>query len=198
MRRPIKASTSCMCAHRIVSRLALELLHESSLVPLASVLLTRRWINGAAGLLAIGFAMSWLGDSVAHFAGGAFWPSYFWLPLQFAFALAAFPPGELVLVWWLITLAAFGLLAGISYRISGPGPDALVTVAGSAAAIWMATGWLRVPVVLYFGLGTVCYLLMILYLREPTFMLTWSVYQAIRLASYAAFVGLLLGRKEDA
>lgn len=171
----------------------LEVLHQMALVPLVAVLLLRR--EGDLLFVAAGFAMSWVGDSLAGAAGGSFVPSYLWLPLQIGLVLAAFPPGEGFRgAWAVIVIWGAAVLAGVSYWLSAPGPDLLVTVVGSVTILAIATGDLRLPLYLYFGLGTVCYVLMAERVGDG-WLPAWWLYQGARALAYTAFLVVILRRR---
>lgn len=101
-----------------------------------------------------------------------------WLPVQFALVLWAMRPGE---AW----PAALPLVASVSWVVSGPGPEWIITAAGSVAVLVLAHGRLAVPLVIYFGPGTLCYFWMTETLDH--IMPAWYAYQACRLAAIAAF-----------
>lgn len=171
-----------------------EVLHQAALVPLLAVLLLRP--PGPEYLLVgAGLAVSWVGDSLAHFAGGSFVPSYFWLPVQIALVLAAFPPeGGDRTTWGVVVGIAAVVLALASARLTAPGPDLLVTIGGSLAILVLAKGGLRVPLYLYFGLGTVCYVLMVERVRGDAIP-AWALYQVARVLAFVAFLWLVVRRR---
>ena len=130
--------------------------------------------------------VSWLGSSLQHFSGGVWWTSYLWLPVQFTLALAAFGPGR-----WTLAAVSCGALAASSTLLSAPGPDVLLTVVGSAAVLLVARGPLRTPAVIYFGAGSVLYLLMIQRIGGDI-MPAWYAYQGARALAFVAFAMVLI------
>lgn len=172
----------------------LEVLHQAALVPLLAVLLLRP-PEPEYLLIGAGLGVSWVGDSLAHYAGGSFVPSYFWLPVQIALVLAAFPPGGTSrLASGLWTGVGCSVLAVASASLTAPGPDRLVTIAGSVAILAVARDELRLPLYLYFGFGTVCYLLMVERIRGDVIP-AWSLYQTARVLAFVAFIWLVWSRR---
>lgn len=173
----------------------LEVLHQMALAPLVAVLLLRR--DWDAFLVAAGFAMSWVGDSIAHFTAGSFLPSYIWLPLQIGLVLAAFPPhDDFRRAWAVIVIWGAAVLSGASYWMSAPGPDLLVSVVGSLTILAVATGDLRLPPYLYFGVGTTCYVLMVQRVADG-WLPAWWLYQGARVLAYTAFLAVILRRRGE-
>jgi hypothetical protein len=176
----------------------IELLHQAALVPLVVALIYGRRCPVPHRLLALAFAVSWVGDSLAHYASGSFMPSYFWLPVQFTLALAAFPPAQGVrLSWGLLMLATMMGLAVFSAALSAPGPDLLLTIVGSVVLLAVARLDLRLPVFLYFGFGTVCYVLMMSSRGYDGYLPAWALYQGARMAAFAAFLVILIRHREE-
>lgn len=166
-----------------------ELAHQMDLLPMLAVLVLHRRgreVPAVAWLLGFAWLASWAGSSLQHFAGGEWWTSYLWLPVHFALVLAAVAPS------WPVEVAVGCLVvAMLSAHVSAPGPDVLLTVSGSILVLVLARGWVRVPLLLYFGLGTVCYLLMAQRIGE-SIMPSWAAYQVARASAYVAFVLLLV------
>lgn len=174
-----------------VSRWLLEALHYAAALPLLAALLWRPRLPAAPLLVAAGFGVSVLGDLVAELVGGSFAASYFWLPVQMGLVLAAFPPdNRLRVLWASVVFVAAGGLAAASWRLTAPGPDVLVSLAGSVAIVAAVRGPLRLSAYLYFGVVTVCYLLFVQRIGDG-WERAWALYQAARVGAFLAFVGAL-------
>jgi hypothetical protein len=171
-----------------------EIAHQMDLVPLVAVALVsrRRLVSPVAWLLACAWLVSWFGSSLQHFAGGLWWPSYVWLPVQLGLVLAAFKPERLPLI-----AGALAALAVVSALLTAPGPDVLLTLVGSVGVLVLARGRYVLPVFLYFGVGSVFYLLMIQRVGDG-FTPMWLAYQGSRAAAYVAFLAFLLLRPRRA
>ena len=166
-----------------------EALHYGALLPALGLWPLRRRLPDGAGLVACAFAVSWLGDMWALVAGGAWYGSYLWLPVQLGLAL------YVVADWDALgpLLAILALLA--AYDIgTASGPDVVITAVGSAAIVTIAIRTahpLAVPLVLYFGLGSALYLVMVSQAPGGTFLAWWWAYQSARVLAWAAFLGIL-------
>jgi hypothetical protein len=160
----------------------LEALHVAALLPaLALILRGPDRVPSAWLLLALAFATSWVGDSLAWAFGGTWAAFYVWVPIQIGLVLLAVTERAI----------AFGvllLLAVLSALLTFPGPEVLVIAVGSAAVCALVRGNLTWPVWIYFGLGTACYLIMV---RDGFDMAYWYGYQAARLGAFAVFCALL-------
>lgn len=167
----------------------IEAAHQIALIPLLVMILWGRDAPWSYWILAAAFAVSWVGDSMAWWVGGSWEVTYLWLPVQFAVVVWALRPDQ-VRRW------AYGFvgLALYSYTL-GP-PDVVLSMAGSAAVCWLATGHkLRVPVWIYFGIGTALYFNMALGIADAgSFHDRWLAYQAARLAAFVAF-GIVVYRR---
>lgn len=168
-----------------------EIAHQIGLIPIALMLIAGRGQPASHWLVAIAFAVSWLGDSAAQMLGGSWAGTYAWLPVQFALVVSAFErrPIELALVLWAVGLAGFG-----SWLLSAPGPDWLLTVFGSVVVCVLARGAIGAPVLAYFGAGTIAYCWM-LTTMDTDIMPAWLTYQACRLVAFGAFAAIVLYRR---
>lgn len=152
----------------------------------------RRLLPTGSVWLALGLAISTVGDVWLWAIGGAWYPSYVWLPVQLACVIRAVSPGrEWVGLWtWLAMLGLYDI-AFVS------GPEVLVTGVGSTAALAIAVRSghrLTVPVALYFGAGTVAYLGMVSALGSGWFMAWWWAYQAARVLGWCALAEIVRHR----
>ena len=159
-----------------------EAAHQIALVPILIVLLAGRGLPRAYWWLAGAFTVSWVWDSVIGWRGGAWEVFFLFLPLQMGLAVAAFRRHALIpalIVFYALAIVGLGL---------GP-PDVLVTLLGSGTVVALAlrSEILTAPVVLYFGIGTLCYLGMIQHLDGDGFMRWWYPYQGARAAAFGAF-----------
>lgn len=159
------------------------------LLPLLAALIYRPpkpyWILSAA------FGVSWLGDWMSGIMGVEL-AVYLWLPIQIGmvlWALVATTTGRRLI------LVGVPLLTLASAMYTAPSPELVLTVIGSVAILHLADGPVAIPLYLYFGLGTVAYLLMIRQARDGDPTEAWYLYQACRLAAYVAFAFLLRGRR---
>ena len=172
-----------------------EAAHQASLIPLLPLLLVFMWggkILPAHLLVAIAFFMSWIGDSFAFFFNGMWDASYFWLPVQMGLMLLAMKLHR-VLVLWAIAFATL-----LSFSVSFPGPELVITLLGSAGVLYLVRGPLTLPGYLYFGGGTVMYLAMVGRIGSEHFMGAWYGYQAFRLSAFVAFAVVVLHSHRNA
>ena len=139
-------------------------------------------------LVALAFFVSWFADSVMYFTGGEWQATYFWLPVQLWLVLLALIRAP---VHRLLSAIALLLLASVSLALSWPGPDYLITVAGSVAILYLARGWLAFPLYIYFGAGTVAYLIMVPHAGSASILTPWLWYQGCRLFAFIAFIGII-------
>lgn len=172
-----------------------EVAHQMDLLPILAVfyLGRRRLAEPVAWLLACAWLVSWFGSSLQHFSGGEWWTSYLWLPVQFALAFMAFGLVPIVAVAVAVTLGALSAL------VSAPGPDVFMSVTCSAllvAMLLMERGPYVLPAALYFGLGTVCYVLMVERTGE-SIMPAWYAYQGSRALAYLAFLAVVIRRRKS-
>lgn len=164
-----------------------EMTHQLALVPAATVLVrgpTR--MPPAFIYLAMAFAVSWVGDSLAGMMGGSWAAFYGWVPVQIILALFAVEVDRRKR--WL-AIPPIAALIPLSIHFSFPGPEVLIMTLGSVALVVMAKGPLRWPVLIYFGIGTALYVPMVM---GTDFMQFWYGYQASRLGSILVFVALVL------
>ena len=94
----------------------------------------------------------------------------------------------------LFALGCLGVLAALSVALTFPGPEVLVTAMGSAAAVLLVRGALRWPIYLYFGFGTLFFLL-----GARDSFAQWfeyeGAYQTARLGAFAVFAALVFRNK---
>ncbi len=163
----------------------LEALHLAALVPALALLLRGPTkLPSAYLLLALAFAVSWAGDSLGWFLGGS-WAAamYVWVPVQVGLVLLA-----LVDEWDRSKMLALVVFAAVvSAFISYPDPEVLVVTLGSTAIVLHAKGDMRAPLYLYFGVGTLLYLMMV----SGEFMAYWYGYQTARLGAFVIFAALV-------
>ena len=172
-----------------------EVAHQAGLIPLVAMLLWGRSLPGPWWLVASAFAVSWVGDSAQELSGGG-WAAWYWfLPLQLALAWAAFTESALERVGG---LAFFTILGASSAALTAPSLDWMATTVGSLAVLWAASrdeSPMRWPVALYFGAGTVAYLLLVTALDSASgvadWMPYWYAYQGARMSAFVAFLALL-------
>lgn len=155
------------------------------------VLRLRRRLPPGVVWLSASFAVATVGDLWATAAGGAWWPSYLWLPVQLALAVRAVSVSdgkEYLGFWtWLGALALYDVLVVT-------GPDVLVTAVGSAVVTSLAMrtgGRLSVPILIYFGAGSVAYLGMVASIGGEAFMAWWWAYQACRVLGWLALAEIV-------
>lgn len=172
-----------------------EVAHQMSLLPIVAVLAAAcfgRRVPAPVWLLACAFGVSWLGDSLQNYLGGAFKANYAWLPLQFCFAYAAVLHGKKERDLVLFAVLA---VAALSFTASFPRPEFLLNTAGSIGLL-LYTGtrshYLTAPVWLHFGLGTCAYLMMAGRIGGLGFGEAWWAYQACRLAAIVALISITI------
>lgn len=170
-----------------------EALHQAALLPLIAMMVLGRKVGAAWWLLAVAFAMSWVGDSFAFYLDGAWAASYSWLPVQFALALVAFLSEPM---YRLVAFVGVLLLTVTSIQISAPGPEWVLTLGASAALMAVAQGPLTWPVMVYFGFGSLAYLVMVSEIGGA-FLPAWYAYQGCRMVAYALFLGLLVRERRS-
>jgi len=166
-----------------------ELAHQSALVPLAVALVFWRRLPRAWRFLAVAWTLSWVGDSMAYSVGDPWRPSYLWLPAQIAIVLVAFLSDRMARF---VAVAGVALLAVTSVQATWPGPEWITTLAGSLAILAVVDGVLSWPVIIYFGLGSLAYLLWLTGADEMFY-----VYQVCRVVAYALYVGILLHKRRE-
>lgn len=175
-----------------------EALHYGAVLPAAGAVLCRTRLPRGTALIATAFAVSWLGDTLAWATGGAWYTSHLWLPVQFGLVLWAVTErgADRVLPLALILAATL-----VSMAVFAPGPDVVITLTGSALVLVTAMRSrhpLALPVLIYFGVGSVCYLMMVSHYVTGTAMgggfdSWWWAYQAARVMAWAAFLWILWG-----
>lgn len=165
-----------------------EAIHLSALAPLIAVLLFGRHLGVAWWMVALAFSISWIGDSMAHFTNGSWTCAYLWMPVQFALVILAFVDNPL---HRMVVLTGLLLLTVTSAQISLPGPDWLLTLVGSIVVLAVAEKVLAWPLMVYFGIGSIAYLVMIARISTEGFATAWWWYQGSREMAIALFVALL-------
>ena len=121
----------------------MDLLHQAALVPALVVVWTRPRESGA-WLLALAFAASWVGDSIAWYLGGSWAGFYGWVPVHVGLALLAVLDRR----DWLFAAAGLILASCYSALLSFPGPEVLVITLGSVTLVSCVSGPMRWPVYL--------------------------------------------------
>lgn len=162
-----------------------EVAHQIGLLPILAMMAMGRKLPRAYWLVALALFVSWFADSATHFIGGAWGAWYFFLPVQLWLVLAAFTDGRRAL--W--ALALLGLTC-LSWVWHSPGPDQLVTVIGSVAILYVVRGPLLWPLSVYFGAGTVAYLVMTSQ-TGADILPAWYAYQACRALGIIFFIGII-------
>ncbi|KKM08187.1 hypothetical protein LCGC14_1726370 [marine sediment metagenome] len=166
----------------------IEPLHMAALVPaLALVVRGPSALASSYLLVALAFGVSWVGDSVAWALGGSWAALYMWVPVQVGLVLLALVDGWDRPKLLALVLCAAALSAAVSY----PDPEVLVITMGSTAIVLLAKGDLRAPLYLYFGVGTLLYLMMV----SGEFMTYWYGYQASRVGAFVVFAALVFQDK---
>ena len=138
-------------------------------------------------LVSLGLFVSWFADSATHFIGGTWGAWYFFLPLQLWLIVIAFMDKLRPQV--VVALSLVALTIG-SWHLSYPGPDEIVTAAGSAAILFVARGPLCWPLGIYFGAGTVAYLFMTSQVGGDI-LPAWYGYQICRVLGVLLFIGII-------
>lgn len=165
----------------MLQTVASEVAHWSALIPMALLLAFWRNADAPYWLVAAGFAVSFVADSISLVFDGT-WALYHVYPaLQLGlFALAFGVRWALPL---LVAVAAFQVFA-----TPLAGPDVTVTLIGSVIVLYLARDHpLAWSMVAYCGLASVFYLLMVENLWAERFMTWWLGYQASRLLAFALF-----------
>lgn len=137
-----------------------------------------RGLPRAYWLVAAAFACSWVGDTLSH--RWDMWDvTYWWLPVQIGLVLLA-----MTFTLRRRALVVFGvpMVALAASHLTVNGADVVLTVTGSGAILSLADGPLWQPLALYFGVGSVAYLLMVAEVFPA-----WYPYQACRLLAFASF-----------
>ena len=162
-----------------------EVSHQIGLIPILGMMVMGRKLPRVYWLVALGLFVSWFGDSAQHFIGGSWGAWYLFLPIQ------------LWIIWVALTdshkaLAALTLvvLALISWNLSHPGPDQLMTAIGSVAILCVVRGPLVWPLSIYFGAGTVARFYMVSQVGADIFP-AWCMYQICRALGILFFIGII-------
>jgi len=149
-------------------------------------------------LVAVGLGLSAVADWFALQNGGTGAVGFYYLAWQVAFVLWGLLVGSRGAAWVVPALIALLGLSGLSASVSGDlNIDWLVTLVGSV--LLCAVAWKRKvllsPVLLYFGVGSVLYLLMVLALSVGDLdgaKAWWFAYQGARLAASLAFAVIVV------
>lgn len=163
-----------------------EVAHQIGLIPFLSMLGVGRKLPAPFWWVALALAVSWFADSASFYMDGTWAIDYFWLPLQFWMVACAFTAGLHRALWGLGLIVT----AALSWDLSGPGPDFLITLVGSVSVLYLARGALALPIFLYFGLGTLAYFVMA-FTPGPDATTAWYFYQGCRLVAFLAFIGII-------
>lgn len=179
-----------------------EASHQAGLIPLAGLfclLVSGRRPNLFHWWLAFGFAISWPADSETFFKDGSWEVWYYFVPFQMWVIASAFMKsnGDR-----LISFFAFPALGVVSWGLTAPGLEQLVTISGSVLILMLArkSGLIFWPFFIYFGAGTMAYVFMA---NSAPHEMTAPMYvfQSCRLCAYIAFIAITappLARKRGA
>ncbi len=179
-----------------------EVCHQSGLIPLFGMfclLVSGRRPTLFHWWLAFGLAISWPADSETFFKDGSWEVWYYFVPFQMWVIASAFMKsnGDR-----LISFFAFPALGVVSWGLTAPGLEQVVTIVGSVLVLIMAreSGRILWPLFIYFGAGTIAYVFMAN--SAPHEMLApMYLYQSSRLCAYIAFIAITappLNRKQRA
>ena len=161
----------------------------SPLLAIGALSVSGRAVRHEYMLLSVALSMSWVGDSVQHYIGGSFAAGSFWLPFQIGIAWFA------LLGRGLRTLALWGVagLTALSFSVSFPSPDWVLTLGGSIGLLLAANhrGKIALPVFIYFGLGSCFYLMLVMRIGVIGMALPWYAYQGCRLAAIVTLIVLM-------
>ena len=162
-----------------------EIAHQLGLLPILGMIAFGRKLPRVYWLVSLGLFVSWFADSAQHFIGGTWSAWYFFLPLQLWLIVIAFRK-DLAVSAALVLIGLTMLSWGLRY----PGPDQIVTGAGSVAIFFVARGRLCWPLSIYFGAGTVAYLFMTSQVGGDI-LPAWYVYQVCRALAIIFFIGII-------
>lgn len=171
-----------------------EVAHQAALMPVLALII----ILGLGkvpsldqGLLTTALGMSWIGDSQTSAIGGGFEYGHLWAPAQIALAYAAVVEnwkfGRVLLVGALCVL-----VLTVSYLNVDPGV-LLWPLGGIGLVILGRKSPVRVPIFVYFGVGTIAFVFMI-WEPGPD---RWLPYQACRIAALAALCIIILAPRKE-
>jgi len=161
--------------------------HLVGIAPLVVMFVWGRRLPLAFWLMATGLAMSWAGDAL----GGDWAVTYWWLPAQIVLCWLAFCR---TLKDAGVAMLGTGLVTTLAHGMTPQGPDVTLTLVGSWAILLHAGGPLGAVAVLYFGVGTVAYMVMAQHAGAWSIAPFWLAYQACRTAAVAVFARAVLRR----
>lgn len=147
-------------------------------------------------LFAAALGTSWIGDSIARFAGSSFDHIYLWAPVQIALTYAAVVQSwtkkrvtETAIVYS-VALTAHVLLPDKTFILWSIGGIGLIYCGRNSPLVW--------PIFVYFGLGTVAYFFMLERFRQPDFMQAWYAYQGCRAIAIMMLCGIIIRSQRGA
>lgn len=162
-----------------------EVAHQIGLLPILGMLAVGRRLSRMYWLVALGLFISWFADSAMHFIGGTWGAWYFFLPLQIWLILVAFIESHRVSAG-----LALVILAVVSWNLTYPAPEQLVSIVGSVAILSVIRGPLAWPLGIYFLAGTAARLVMVSQFEADIFP-AWCAYQACRALAIVFFIGII-------
>ncbi len=162
-----------------------ELAHQIGLLPILGMLIVGRQLPRAYWLVALAIFVSWFADSVTHFSGGTWEAWYLFLPIQIWLILVAFKESHRIALG-----LALLILTVVSWNLTHPGPEQLVTILGSIAILSVVRAPFIWPLGVYFGAGTVARLFMVSQVGADIFP-AWCVYQACRALGIILFIWII-------
>ena len=169
-----------------------EIAHQMGLIPLTGIIVLvcsgRRppilylWV-------AFGFAISWPADSQMFFKNGSAEVWYYFVPFQIWVIASGFMRSRADRI---VSFLAFPALAVVSWELTAPEVEQVVTIAGSIVILILAkkAGGIFAPLLIYFGAGTVAYIYMANSPEHAMAAPMWA-YQSLRLIAYIAFTVII-------
>ncbi len=173
-----------------------EIAHQIALLPVLALgwaILKNRIPRKEYALLTSAFFMSWVGDSLSTNPEQSVNWLYFWAPAQIIFAFAS-----IIEKWNLRRVSINTAVCTFTLLLTQLNPETGVYLWTIGSIGLLALGRrsaVRIPLFIYFGLGTVMYLLMINSIPSPQVMNLWILYQSCRLAALVSLCILILRTK---
>ncbi len=170
-----------------------ELAHQSALLPLIAlgwVLYKQKLPKRDYAILSAAFFMSWIGDSLSTDIEQGVGFGHLWAPAQITLAYAA-----IIEKWNLRRISIVSIVCTFALLFTQLNPETGVYLwlTGSIGLLILGQRSLvRIPIFIYFGLGTVTYLLMINEINGPHVMTLWVLYQVCRLTALISLCILIL------
>lgn len=165
---------------------AVEVAHYSALLPMVALLALRPTRPSVYWAVALGFLVSFFGDSLQAATHG----SWDWWSIGVGVQMALFVVGLTGIDVRLLVVTGFMAGTGALAVFGGGEPDVWVTTMGSVAVCWLARGATLAPALMtYCGLGTVLYLLYAASLDDyGRATALWYGYQGARLTAFSLFI----------